>query len=75
MAAIDSSKEAMAVAFSLIGGIAIGYMELITVAGGILMVEAQDIGVAIGIQYALRLGITSLSSTFNEVRQHLFHIC
>lgn len=65
MAAIDSSRQGMAIAFSLLGGIGIGYMEVITVAGGILMVEAENVGLAIGIQYALRLGLSSLSSEFN----------
>jgi hypothetical protein len=66
MAAINPSRESMAVAFSLLGGIGIGYMEVITVAGGILMVDAENVGVAIGIQYALRLGLSSLSSKFNK---------
>ncbi len=65
MAAVDPSREGMAVAFSLLGGIGIGYMEVITVAGGILMVKPENVGVAIGIQYALRLGLTSLSSKLN----------
>jgi hypothetical protein len=62
MAAIDPSKEGMAIACSLLGGIGIGYMEVITVAGGILMVEPEHVGLAVGIQYALRLALSSLSS-------------
>ena len=67
MASINPSREAMAVCFSLIGGLGIGYMETITVAGGILMVDAENVGVAIGIQYALRLALSSLSSKLNEI--------
>jgi hypothetical protein len=67
MAAISPSREGMAIAFSLLGGIGIGYMETITVAGGILMVKPENIGVAVGIQYALRTGLSSLSSKFNGI--------
>ncbi len=73
MAAVNPQREAMAVCFSLLGGIGIGYMEVITVAGGILMVDPENIGVAIGIQYALRLGLTSLSSRFNEILLFLIY--
>lgn len=65
MAAITPSREGMAIAFSLLGAMGIGYMEVITVAGGILMVEAENVGVAIGVQYAVRLGLSSLSSKPN----------
>jgi hypothetical protein len=64
MAATTPSTKGMAIVFSLIGGIGIGYMETITVAGGALMVAAENIGLAIGIQYAARLSLSSLAGTF-----------
>lgn len=63
MASIDSSRKAMAIAFSLLSSIGIGYMEVITLAGGPLMVDSKDIGLACGFQFAVRTGMSSLADS------------
>jgi len=63
LAAIDSSRKGMGIAFSIISSAGIGYMEVITLAGGPLMVDPKDIGLACGVQFAVRTGMSSLADS------------
>jgi hypothetical protein len=51
----------MAIAFSLLSSIGIGYMEIITIVGGPLSVKPGDIGLASGLQFSTRTAFSSLA--------------
>jgi len=61
MAAVEPGKEAMAVVFSVISSTMIGIMETVTFVAGPLMVEEKDIGLANGVQFAIRSGASTLA--------------
>ena len=61
MAAVSSSHESRAIVFSVISSIMIGYMEVLTLAGAPLMVDAKDIGLANGVEYTVRSGFSTLA--------------
>jgi hypothetical protein len=61
MAGATSNTKGMAMAFSLISSAMIGYMECICLAGGPLMMESKDLGLASGVQFSVRTGLSSLA--------------
>ncbi|KAL4804326.1 fungal trichothecene efflux pump [Aspergillus unguis] len=63
MAAVTPSTKTMAILFSLISSMGIGYMEIITLVGGPLSVAAKDIGLASGLQFAVRTAFDSLADS------------
>ncbi len=60
-AGVTSSTKTMAIVFSLISGIMIGYIETLTIGGGPLTQDAKDIGLAAGVQYTFRSGTSALA--------------
>ncbi|EXJ76265.1 uncharacterized protein A1O5_00773 [Cladophialophora psammophila CBS 110553] len=51
----------MAAAFSFFVGLGIGYMEIITIGGAPLMVDAKDFGIAIGALFSIRTCFSTIS--------------
>jgi hypothetical protein len=51
----------MAATFSFLVGLGIGYMEIITISGAPLMIEAKDFGIAIGALFSIRTCFSTIS--------------
>jgi hypothetical protein len=50
MAASTQDNKRMAIAFTLVAATMVGYMEVIAIRGGPVMVDLKDIGLANGVQ-------------------------
>ncbi|OCK84372.1 siderophore iron transporter, partial [Lepidopterella palustris CBS 459.81] len=61
MAAATPHNKGLGIAFSLISSIGIGWMEAICLTGGPLMVDPANIGVATGVQFSARTGLSTLA--------------
>ncbi len=55
----------MAIVFSLISGLMIGYMEVLTTGEGPRTLDPKDIGLAAGVQYTIRSAFSALAGMFN----------
>lgn len=61
----------MAIAFSLLSSMGIGYMEVITIVGGPLSVKTGDIGLASGLQFSARTAFSSLAGKHSFFQSRL----
>jgi hypothetical protein len=61
MAAVSNDHKGRAIAFSILSSAMIGYMEVITLAGAPLMVDPKNIGLANGVEYTVRSGMSVLA--------------
>ncbi|KAH0840981.1 siderophore iron transporter [Fonsecaea pedrosoi] len=59
--AAASLTLSMAAVFSILVGLGIGYMEIITISGAPLMVDTKDFGIAIGALFSIRTCFSTIS--------------
>jgi len=64
MAAANGDNLAMPIVFSVLSSFCIGYLEVICANAGPLVLEAKDMGVANGVQWGVRTGLSSLASKY-----------
>ena len=66
MVAVDGSEISLPVALSVILGITMAWLECLSVGGAPMMLDPKDIGVANGVQNAVRSTFSSLASKWEN---------
>ncbi len=73
MAAVTYETEHMAIAFTILAGLAVGWIELVTIVVVGLVAPPNDIGVAQGFFGSTRLVFGTIASKFYPFQPHLTH--
>jgi hypothetical protein len=61
LAAVTADGMVRCIVFGIIACTMIGYMEVLTLAGAPMTVDAKDIGLANGVEYTVRSGFSVLA--------------